>query len=87
MTIGLSVVVVGVAGALAVRVVGGLLSRPWPRVHRILARHGLWAAFPVMLVYLLIVAWPIAALALVLAPVIVLGLRRIDLPYGIPRER
>jgi hypothetical protein len=87
MAIGFGVVIVGVAGALLVRVVGGLLSRPWPRVHGFVARHGLWAAFPVMLVYLLIVAWPIGVVAILLAPAIVYVLRRIELPYGIARER
>jgi hypothetical protein len=85
--VALGVVLVGVGGAVVVRVAGGYLSRPWPRAHDVVQQYGLWAALPIILVYLLVVAWPIALVGLVVAPLLVVVLRSLDLPYGIPRAR
>jgi hypothetical protein len=82
----LGVVVVGVAGAMLLRVLAGLLLRPWPRAHDLVARHGLWVVFPVILVYLLVEAWQLAVVALVLSPLTVMVIRRVDLPFGTPRS-
>ena len=75
-----------IAGALVIRVVGGVVSRPWPRAHEVVERYALWSFIPIIFVMLLVLSWPLAIAAVLLSPVIVYVVREYFRLYGVPRN-
>jgi len=74
-----AVLAIPLAVVVLVRVVGGLLLRPWPERHAALERHWLWAIVPVTAIYLLVIgAWPLAIVWVVATPLAVVLLKRAD---------
>src|SRR5207247_10805535 len=82
---GLALVVVlpPIVAAVVLRLVSHVLLRGRPRVQRLVDDYALWAVIPFVVVYLLLVAWPLAIIAAVVAPLVI---RFVERFYFIPRS-
>src|SRR5438034_6056697 len=73
--------------AVGIRAASARVFKQTSRTRRFVDRYALWAILPLTVLWLLLVAWPLAVVLLLVIAVAGPAVRRsVDLPYGTPRS-